>query len=276
MDPIPGVYLLFADPNSSEPRALSGTYTLHAKAIGFDKNVDLNGELVILGRIYGAAGTDMRGRDLLLPLLWGMPFALVFGLLGALVTTLLSMCVAATGVWLGGGVDNFIQRLVEVNMILPVIAIGVLLIAYFNVSIWVFLSIVVLLNVFGSPTKSFRAALLQLKDAPYLEAARAYGASNGRIIGRYLVPRMIPILIPQLIILIPSYVFLEATLGFFNIKTNYPTWGSIIYDALSYGSNYGSSFWVLEPIAMLLLTAVAFAMFGFGLERILNPRMRNA
>ncbi len=116
--------------------------------------------------------------------------------------------------------------------------------------------------------------------------------------------------IPQLVSLIPSYVFLEATLGIFNVRSDYPTWGRTIYEALrpsvvgwassgrscdrsgrgglearstepsggmtppgaSYGSRYGSSYWVLEPLSLLLLTGLAFAMLGFGLERVLNPR----
>jgi peptide/nickel transport system permease protein len=272
--PTPRVQLLFADPAAHESKLLPGTYTLRMDVTTFEKDSTLDAEFVLLGQVSGSAGTDYMGRDLLLPLLWGMPFALVFGLLGACVTTFLSMAVAATGVWLGGWVDSLIQQLVEANMILPVIAIGVLIYSYFNVSIWVFLSIIVLLNVFGSPTKSFRAALLQVKDAPYLEAARAYGASNTRIIFQYLIPRILPVLIPQLVTLIPSYVFLEATLGIFNVKSDYPTWGRIIYEALRHGANYGSSFWVLEPLSLLLLTGLAFAMLGFALERVLNPRIR--
>ena len=272
--PTPKVNLLFAKPDLDRPTALPGTYQLRITITTFEENSSMDAEFVLLGQVSGPAGTDYMGRDLLLPLLWGMPFALIFGLLGACVTTFLSMAVAASGVWLGGWVDSLIQQLVEANMILPVIAIGVLIYSYFNISIWIFLSIIVLLNVFGSPTKSFRAALLQVKDAPYLEAARAYGASNSRVIFRYLIPRIVPILIPQLVTLIPSYVFLEATLGIFNVKSDYPTWGRIIYEALRHGANYGSSFWVLEPLSLLLLTGLAFAMLGFALERILNPRIR--
>jgi len=113
-----------------------------------------------------------------------------------------------------------------------------------------------------------------VKDAPYVEAAKAYGASNSRIIFHYLIPRIVPILIPQLVSLIPSYVFLEATLGIFNVHSDYPTWGRIIYEALRHGAYYGSNFWVLEPLSLLLLTGLAFAMLGFALERILNPRIR--
>ncbi|HTX78560.1 MAG TPA: ABC transporter permease subunit, partial [Longilinea sp.] len=198
---------------------------------------------------------------------------LMIGLLGAVLTTILSMVLAATGIWFGGWVDNLIQRLVEANMVLPVIGIAVLIYSYFNVDIWTLLWILVLLNVFGSPIKSFRAALLQVKDSPYIEAAKAYGASDARIIFRYLIPRILPILIPQLVILIPSYVFLEATLGIFNIYSIYPTWGRIIYEALQYWGSYGSSFWVLEPLSLLLLTGLGFTMLGFALERILNPRI---
>jgi peptide/nickel transport system permease protein len=271
--PTPAVNLLFADPASDTPSVLKGTYSLRVDGITFEDGADLDAQMVLIGQVYGVAGTDYHRRDLLVPLLWGMPFALVFGLLGACVTTVLSMALAATGVWFGGWVDNLIQRLVEANMILPVIGIAVLIYSYFNVSIWTLLWIVVLLNVFGSPIKSFRAALLQVRDSPYIEAAKAYGAGNTRIIFRYLVPRIIPTLIPQLVILIPAYVFLEATLGIFNVYSIYPTWGRIIYEALRYGGSYGSGYWVLEPIGMLLLTGLAFSMLGFALERILNPRI---
>jgi peptide/nickel transport system permease protein len=230
--------------------------------------------LVILGQVYGVAGTDYRRRDLLLPLLWGMPFALVLGLLGAILTTVAAMIVAAAGVWFGGWVDGLVQRITEANMILPVLAICVLFYALYNVSLWTILGIIVLLNVFSGPTKAFRAAFLQVREAPYVEAAQAYGASDWRIIMHYMVPRIIPVLIPQLVALIPSYVFLEATLGMFNIKSTYPTWGRVIYEALQHGLSWGSRYWVLEPIALLLLTGFAFAMIGAALDRILNPRLR--
>jgi peptide/nickel transport system permease protein len=266
--------LLFADPSKDDAAVLKGNYVLQVNAQTFEKNSDVDVELVLLGQIYGYAGTDYMRRDLIVPLLWGMPFALIFGLLGAFVTTVLSMAIAATGVWFGGWVDQLIQRLVEANMVLPVIAISVLIYSYFNASIWTILGIIVILNVFGSPIKSFRSALLHLKDSPYIEAAKSYGANNFRIITRYLIPSILPVLIPQLVTLIPSYVFLEATLGIFNVRSDYPTWGRIIYDALRYGGNWGSPFWVLEPIGLLLLTGLAFTMLGFALERILNPKLR--
>ena len=265
--------LLFAKPNSPDPFPQHGTYQLTVKSLVFEKEGDVELQFVLLGQVYGAAGTDYSRRNLLVPLFWGMPFALFIGLLGSLVTTLVAMLLPAIGVWYGGWIDSVIQRVAEINMILPGLTIAVLVNVLFNINIWIILGIVVIINAFGSPLKIIRSALLQAKEAPYIESARAYGASNIRIITRYLLPRILPLLIPQLVSQVPSFIFWEATLGFFNIKSNYPTWGRIIYDGLSRGALYGSPFWVLEPIFLLLLTSLAFAMLGSALERILNPRI---
>jgi peptide/nickel transport system permease protein len=268
-------YILFAMPEGKTARVQPGTYTLQLDALFFDEtDPKLDAELVLLGQVYGAAGTDFFRRDLLVPLLWGMPFALAFGLFGATVTTLLSMFFAAGSAWYGGWIDSVVQRLTEANMVLPVLAIAVLAYAYYHLNIWVILAVIIALNIFGSPSKTFRSAFLQIKGAPYIEAARAYGASSRRIIMKYMIPRIIPVIIPQLVALVPTFVFLEATLGIFNIQSNYPTWGTIIYQGLSRGALYTSRFWVLQPIGLLLLTSLAFALLGSALEKILNPRLQ--
>ncbi|MFH1446683.1 MAG: ABC transporter permease, partial [Chloroflexota bacterium] len=266
-------YILFADPDSNTPSLVKGTYQLRVDGLTFEEESDIQAEFVILGSVYGFAGTDNNRRDLSVPLFWGMPFALIIGLVGSLSTTIFSMILAATGVWFGGWVDNLIQRLTDINLVLPVLAISVLACAFLGINIWVILSVIVLLNVFGTPTKNFRSAFLQIKDASYIEAARSYGASNGRIIMKYMVPRIIPVLVPQLVILIPGFVFLEATLGLFNINSGLPTWGTVIFQALTKGALYRSRYWVLQPLALLLITGVAFALLGSALERILNPRL---
>ncbi len=271
--PTPFFYVLFANPDAATEELVNGVYELRLDVITFEPDSDIQSELVVLGHVYGIFGTDYFRRDLTVPLFWGMPFALIVGLLGSVLTTVLSMIIAAAGVWFGGWVDDIAQRLTEVNMILPVIAISVLAYAYLHINIWYILIFMVLLNVFGAPLKSFRSVLLQVKEAPYIEAATAYGAKSFRIIMKYMVPRIIPVLVPQLIILIPSFVFLEATLGLFNIDSGLPTWGTMIYQGLTKGALYGSRYWVLEPLFLLILTGTAFSMFGSALERILNPRL---
>ena len=266
--------LLFANPESDLAEILPGQYQLVIEGVTFEVDSDLDADLVLLGQVYGAAGTDFYRRDLVVPLLWGMPYALLIGLLGALSTTIISMVFAATGVWFGGWVDNLVQRLIDVNLVLPILAIAVMAYAFLGIDIVTILVVYIFLSAFGTPTKNFRAAFLQIKEAPYIEAAKAYGASNVRIILRYMVPRLIPVLIPQLVILIPSFVFLEATLGFFNIKMIYPTWGTVIYQATMHSGLFFSRYWVLQPIILLLLTGLGFSLFGFALERILNPRLK--
>jgi peptide/nickel transport system permease protein len=158
-------------------------------------------------------------------------------------------------------------------MIFPVVGICVLFYAFYDVDLWTILGVVIVLNAFGGPTKSFRAAFMQVREAPYIEAAQVYGAGNWRIVFIYMVPKIVPVLIPQLIALIPSFVFLEATMGMFNINPVYPTWGKVIYDALMQGYGWGSRYWVLQPIVLLLLTGFGFALLGSVLDRILNPSL---
>ena len=274
--PTPAYYILFADPEEDEPRAVDGTYGLRIEGYLFEEDSDIDVQLVIFGQVEGWAGTDNLRRDLSIPLLWGLPFALMIGVLGAVTTTLISLVIAAASAWFGGWFDSLMQRAIEANLILPVMAIGVLLYSYYGFNLWLILGLIIFLNIFGGPTKAFRAAFLQVKESAYVEAAKSYGARDLRIINRYLIPRILPVIIPQIVILIPNFFFLEATLAIFNISDNrYPTWGRIIYDGLRYGAAYGSRFWVLEPITLMLLTGLSFVLLGFALNRVFNPQLKH-
>ncbi len=267
---------LFAVPDSDPAAPLKGTYQMVVDVDMFEPNSDLDAKLVIHGQVHGWAGTDHRRRDLGVALLWGAPVALAFGLLAAMGSTITTMIIAATGVWFGGWVDSVIQRITEVNMILPFLPILIMIGTLYTRSIWVILSVVILLSVFASAIKTYRAVFLQVKEAPYIEAARAYGASNTRIIFHYMIPRIIPMLIPQLVVSIPTYVFLEASLALLGLGDPVlPTWGKLINEARSNGALFqGYYYWMLEPFVMLMLTGMGFATLGFALDRIFNPRLR--
>jgi peptide/nickel transport system permease protein len=162
-----------------------------------------------------------------------MPVALAFGLIGALSTSIIAMCVAALSTWLGSWVDSLVQRITEIDIVIPSLPMAIMVYMVYSKSIWTILGVIVLLNIFGSTIKNYQAAFLQIKEMPYIEAAQVYGAGNGRIILNYLVPRLLPMLIPQLVILIPGYVFFEATLAYLNVYDPYlPTWGKVIYDVM--------------------------------------------
>jgi peptide/nickel transport system permease protein len=270
------VDVLFKNPAEGGLTApLKGTYKLRIDTTLFEENANLDAKLILYGQVYGLAGTDDLRRDLMVPLLWGIPVALAFGFLGAITTGVLAMMIAAIGVWYGGWIDSLIQRITEVNMILPTLPIAIMIYYLYSKSIWVILGVIIILSIFGSAIKTYRAAFLQVKESSYVEAAQAYGASNWRIIRHYLVPRIIPLLIPQLVILVPTYVFFEATLAYLKVSDpSLPTWGKVIYDALTRGAFQGYYYWVLEPVAMIVLTGLAFAGVGFALDSILNPRLR--
>jgi len=271
----PPMQALFAAPGTEPPVPVQGTYELRVTGFVFEPDADVDAEFVLYGQVFGWAGTDNYRRDLSVAMLWGAPVALVFGLVGALATSLLTMSIAAVGVWFGGAVDHLIQRITEVNMILPALPLAITVYYVYSKSIWLILGVMVLLSIFSSSLKNYRAIFVQVRESPYVEAAQVYGATNRRIVFRYLVPRIMPVLIPQLVTLIPGYVFLEATLAFLGVSDIYlPSWGKVIADALTNSVFEGYYYWILEPITLLMLTGLAFAMVGFALDRILNPRLR--
>lgn len=267
---------LFDDPAQEGLQVLQGTYRLEIVGLLFEPESDLEATFVSYGQVHGLAGTDHRRRDLSVALLWGTPLAMAFGLLAALGTTVTTMSIAAIGVWFGGLVDAAIQRLTEVNAILPLLPLLIMVGTLYSRSIWTMLGLVVVLSIFGLSIKNYRAIFLQVRELPYIDAARAYGASNMRIIFRYLVPRILPLLIPQIVILVPSFVFLEAALAVLGLGDPVlPTWGKLINDANSEGALFsGYYYWILLPSALLMLAGLAFAMVGFTLDRVFNPRLR--
>jgi peptide/nickel transport system permease protein len=152
----------------------------------------------------------------------------------------------------------------------------IMIATFYSRSIWAILGGSIVLSIFGAGIKTYRAIFMQVKESAYIEAAQAYGASSWRIIFQYLTPRIVPLLIPQLVTLIPTYVFLEATLAVLGLGDPVlPTWGKIINDGWTNGALYrGNYYWVLEPAFLLMLTGLAFAMLGFSLDRVFNPRLR--
>lgn len=267
---------LFADPQYEKLTPLPGRYELVIEGLLFEEGSDLDAKLIVYGKVHGLAGTDHRRRDILIGLLWGAPIALAFGILAAFGSTISTFIIAAIGVWYGRWIDAFIQRVTEINLILPPLVILIMVGTFYSRSIWVMLGVVILLGVFSAGIKTYRAIFLQVKESPYIEAAKAYGARDLRIVFRYMLPRMIPTLIPQFVTLIPSLIFLEASLAVLGLGDPIlPTWGKLINEARANGALYqGYYYWILQPSALLLITGLGFAMVGFALDRIFNPRLR--
>lgn len=267
---------LFQLPGESDSPPLKGQYQLIITAYTFEPDSSVDVELVLHGQLAGWAGTDHLRRDIGIALLWGTPIALAFGLLAALGTTVTTISIAAAGAWYRGWLEELIHRITEVNLVLPFLPILLMIGTFYSRSIWIILGASIVLNIFGSGIKTYRAVFMQIMESPYIEAARSYGASDARIIFHYMIPRIIPTVVPQLVALIPTYVFLEATLAVLGLGDPIlPTWGKLINDAQNNQATYtGLYYWILEPSFLLMITGLAFALLGFALDRIFNPRLR--
>ena len=274
MDPRQGLFV--DDPKGDSPKLLKGQYQLKVEVLTFESDAQVDAEFVLHGQVAGWAGTDHLRRDLGVALLWGTPVALSFGLVAALATTIAHMAIAAIGVWFGGWLDEVIQRITEVNLVIPFLPILIMIGTFYSRKITTIFGAVILLSLFGASIKSLRATFLQIKEAPYVEAARSYGAGSWRIIFLYLIPRLVPLLVPALVTAIPGYVFLEASLAVLGLGDPVlPTWGKMIQDAQSNGALYqGLYYWILQPSVLLMVAGLGFAMLGFSLDRIFNPRLR--
>lgn len=265
---------LFAE-YAKDPSVLKGRYGIRFEAI-LKPGDALNADIVVYGRVYGIAGTDHLRRPLIIGLLWGAPIAMSFGLASAVLTTTLSLIIGTISGWYGGVVDTVIQRVTEVNAILPFLPVLILLTTFYRIDILIILIAVVVLNIFSLGIKGTRVLVMQIKSYPYIEAAQAYGASNMRLILFYVIPKILPPVVPSMISSVPGFVFLEAALSFLGLGDPFlPTWGKIINDAQSNGAVYkGMYYWILEPAFLLILTSISFALIGMALEKIVNPKLK--
>jgi len=161
-------------------------------------------------------------------------------------------------------------------MILPGLVLYVMVGHFLSRSLWILLGMVILKNIFSAGMKTYRSVYLQEKESSYIEAAQAYGASNNRIIFHYLLPRVAPMLLPSFVNAIPAFVYLEATLAVIGLGDPVlPTWGKIIYDARVNDALYmGDYYWMILPAVLLMLTGFGFALIGYTMDRVVNPRLR--
>lgn len=275
-DVVPHVGLFAERFGRDSGKPVQGNYELVVQGDLESTNQLHSAELVVYGQVHGWAGTDHLRRDLTVALRWGAPIGLIFGVLAAVGSTITTFVLAGIGTWFGGKLDAIFHRLTEISMILPLLVVLVMVGHYFSRSIWVILGALIVLNIFGASMKTYRAMFLQAKEASYIEAARAYGAGNFRIIFRYLLPRLAPTLLPNFVTVIPMFVFMEATLAVLGLgDPRIPTWGKIIHDAQQNDALYmGNYSWILIPSIILILIGFCFSLVGFTLDRVFNPRLR--
>ncbi len=257
-------------------KLLKGTYGMRIEMVAFDLTADINARAVVYGQVYGPAGTDTQRRDLMIGLLWGAPVALAFGIVAAVVVVMVQALLGAAGAYYGRIVDESVQRLSEFLLIIPGLPILILIGLLYQPSIWALLYVVILLGVAGATTKVVRSIVLQVKEELYVESAKSYGLSRGRILMKHILPRAIPYTFSLIALSVPAFIFLEASISFLGLGDPVlPTWGRTLGEAYRDGALfYGMWWWVTLPIAGILFTTVAFALLGYAFDKIVNPRLR--
>ncbi len=230
--------------------------------------------MVVVGDCYGLLGTDNIGRDLAQAILYGFPVALMIGFLTAIATTLLGLFAGVISAYYGGLVDEFLQRLIDVMGNIPLLPFLILLVDVTPVAyrLQVIMLVLVVFG-WGGLAITVRAMTLSIKEEPYIEAARAIGASNARIILRHIIPQIIPYATATLVFSVPGAILAEAGLSVLGLEHGWPTWGRVLAAARMTG-RYDVWWWILPPGFLLALTSLTFVLLGMAIETIVEPRLR--
>lgn len=234
-----------------------------------------------VGRPFGVPsaehpfGTNDIGQDILSELIYGARVSLTVGVLSALVAI-----VVGTTVGLMAGyfkrLDPWLMRLVDVILVLPFLPLLILLAAYLGRSL-VNTVLIIGLLIWAGTARVIRSAVMSLAQQDYVLAAHATGAKDVRIVVRHLLPQVLLIAVGQFVEATSAAILLEAALSFLGLGDPLQkSWGTILYWAQVRGAFLTPAWlwWVLPPGLLIVCAALGFALVGFALEQILNPRLK--
>jgi peptide/nickel transport system permease protein len=219
-------------------------------------------------------GTDQFGRDLWTRLMYGARTALFIGFICAFVGATSGLVLGVASAYFGGNIDLIIQRIIDVFMAFPLIIMALALVAVFGNELeYVILAIT--LPFIPDSARIVRSSALQIREVPYVDAARAMGFGHTRIILRHMLPN---VMAPYLIILtsnIGQAILLEASLSYLGLGVQEPTpsWGLMLQGG---AEEYAESApWVAVFPGLAIAVAVfGFNLFGDAIRDVLDPRLR--
>lgn len=217
-------------------------------------------------------GTDGFGRDQLSRILYGGQVSLLAGLLGAGITLLFGLGIGAAAGYYGGWRDEVLMRLSELFLALPWLYLLLGLRAFLPLAVSpleAFLLIVIVIGLVGwaRPARLIRGVVLSVKERDFVRAARGFGAPDGYLLLRHILPETSSVLLTQAAILVPQYVLAEMTLSFLGLGVPQPlaSWGNLLANLQQY-SVLVSYWWMYLPAVAM----VPFFLGYFGLSSALQ------
>lgn len=234
--------------------------------------IDLGANLLPPGNGH-ILGTDDRGRDVFSRMIHGSRISLSVGFVAVSIYTLIGVFMGALAGYYGGWIDGLISRVIEVMMCFPTFFLILTVLAFLRPSIY---NIMIIIGLTGWPgvARLVRGEFLKQRKMDYVAAAKAVGASDGRIIFYHILPNsMAPVLVSATFG-IAGAILVESSLSYlgFGVPPPTPSWGEI----LSQSKQYIDFAWWLTifPGAAIFLTVTAYNLLGEGLRDAVDPRLK--
>ena len=241
------------------------------EADAIKQNVYIRYNLPSIEHIFG---TDGYGRDLFARIIFGARLSLIISLSCVGISLVIGCILGSLAAYYGGILDNILMRIIDVFLAVPMTLMAVTVVAALGTSIP---NLILALTISMVPpfVRIVRSAVLQVKGADYIEAARAYGSGSVRIILTQVLPNAIGPIIVQATLNLASVLLSVAALGFIGLGVPSPTpeWGTMLAESKEQMRYY--PYLVLIPGAAIALTVLAINLIGDGLRDALDPKLKN-
>ncbi len=220
-------------------------------------------------------GTDERGRSVLDLVIQGSQISLLVGFLATGISILIGALVGIVAGYFGGWTEVVLMRFTDWFLVIPFLPLAIVLAAVLGRGLLV-IAFVIGVTTWAGTARVVRAQVLTLKERPYVERARALGASDRQIIGRHILPNVFPLIFANTILVVAVAILAETTLSFLGLGDPFSiSWGSILESAFAEGAISLGAWWYLVPPGLcIVLVVLAFTMCGYAFDEILDPRLR--
>ncbi len=219
-------------------------------------------------------GLDEFGRDILMRMIWAVRYSLFMGTIAIALSTVVGVILGSIAGYYGKVTDNIIMRFMDVLLAIPSMLLATAIVAALGTSLT---NVLIAIAISYVPTfaRTVRASVLTIKDQEFIEAARAMGASDFRIIFKYILPNSMAPLIVQATLGVAGAILSIAGLSFLGLGIQPPTpeWGSMLSSARSY-IREGWHITVIPGLG-IMITILALNVMGDGLRDALDPRLKN-